>query len=752
MKKFLKLPVALFLVVLLVAASIPTGQAVSAAPSISMGPANPEFMEALQTKTSESSLEDVSLGLIPNPVEIKKTGDAAVSDSAATVQSLPSVYPTDKNYKRYQTAVKDQDQSGACWAFASLALTESNLLKNGQSSRNFSERNMMNASGFDKNYLQGGNFNMAMAYLSRWSGPVDESEDYPFIPPSSATKGDLTGKEDEHIQDAVYIVQNDFTAVKQAVMQYGAAFAGIHMYATQTEYNNFYNSNNAAFYCYDGSLTANHAVTIVGWDDTYSKNNFRVTPSRNGAFIIKNSWGTSFGKSGYFYISYDDVFIGDSLYAISDVESPGNYDNIYQYDPLGWCTSIGFTNLNTAWFTNVYRTSANAELLKAVSFYTTAPGASYQVYVSAGTATPPDFSSMTPVKTGTFEDAGYHTVVLPSSVTIPKYTNYTVCVKATNPTGYNTTNWPIAVEYPIAGYSSGATISAGQSFVSYTGNSWLDLTATPYCNVCLKALTDTAPVPVTGVTINKKSFTLKKAGATYQLTATVAPSNATNKAVKWTSSNTKVATVDSKGKVTAKGNGQATITATTVSGGKKATCAAKVQIAVTGVKLNKTSWQIQKGRTYKLTATVSPSNAYTKAVKWTSSNKKVATVDSKGKVTAKSVGKTTIAATTTSGGKRASCTIYVISATQAANPYVSNVKATSVRFNWTKIAGSKVKYKVYRATSKTGTYSLVGTTSNSYMNVKSLKANKNYYFKVRTVVNGKYKEYSTVVHVKTPKK
>ena len=177
----------------------------------------------------------------------------------------------------------------------------------------------------------------------------------------------------------------------------------------------------------------------------------------------------------------------------------------------------------------------------------------------------------------------------------------------------------------------------------------------------------------------------------------------------------------------------------------------KVQIAVTGVKLNKTSWQIQKGRTYKLSATVSPSTATTKTVKWTSSNTKAATVSSSGLVTAKSIGKATITTTTVSGGKKAYCTIYVISATQAANPYVSYVKSTSVRVNWTKIAGSNVKYKVYRAISRTGSYTLIGTTSGSYMNVKSLKSSKDYYFKVRTVVNGKNKEYSSIVHVKTSK-
>ena len=168
----------------------------------------------------------------------------------------------------------------------------------------------------------------------------------------------------------------------------------------------------------------------------------------------------------------------------------------------------------------------------------------------------------------------------------------------------------------------------------------------------------------TGVSLNKTSATLTSKGATVSLSATVSPSDAGNKAVTWKSSNTSVATVSSSGVVTAVGNGTATITATTSVGSKTATCKVTVNIAPTGVSLNKTSATLtQKGETVSLTATVSPSNAADKTVTWKSSNTSVATVSSSGVVTAVGNGTATITVTTSAGSKTATCKVTVSIAT-----------------------------------------------------------------------------------------
>ena len=167
-------------------------------------------------------------------------------------------------------------------------------------------------------------------------------------------------------------------------------------------------------------------------------------------------------------------------------------------------------------------------------------------------------------------------------------------------------------------------------------------------------------IAVTGVTLDKTTLSLTE-GESATLTATIAPTNATNKNVTWTSSDTAVATVDATGKVTAVKEGKATISAK--AGDKTATCEVTVNkkeeqvVAVESVTLDKTSAELKEGETVTLTATVAPENATDKTVTWTSSDTAVATVDAAGKVTAVKEGKATI--TATAGGKTATCTVTV---------------------------------------------------------------------------------------------
>ncbi len=184
---------------------------------------------------------------------------------------------------------------------------------------------------------------------------------------------------------------------------------------------------------------------------------------------------------------------------------------------------------------------------------------------------------------------------------------------------------------------------------------------TATCTVTVKAAT----VPVTGVSLNKTTLSMT-AGGTQTITATVTPSNATNKSVTWSSDNTSVATVSSSGVVTAKAAGTAIITVKTNDGGKTATCTVTVKaatVSVTGVSLDKTSLTMTIGDMQTLTATITPSNATNKSVTWSSSNKSVATVSSSGVVTGQSVGTATITVTTNDGGKTATCTVKVQAAT-----------------------------------------------------------------------------------------
>ena len=202
------------------------------------------------------------------------------------------------------------------------------------------------------------------------------------------------------------------------------------------------------------------------------------------------------------------------------------------------------------------------------------------------------------------------------------------------------------------------------------------------------------------VTLNKQSITLEK-GKTIALTATVLPENTYDKKITWSSSNVKVAKVVN-GKVTAVGPGQARIYAKT-SNSIKTSCLVKVPtptIAVTSVKLNKTSASLTKGGSVTLTATAEPSNATNKTITWTTSNSKVATV-SNGVVKAVGTGTATITAKS-QNGKTATCTVNVtvpvttlsFNKVNFSSLYIDLGKSVNISFSAVK-GKTPYKYAVY---------------------------------------------------------
>lgn len=190
---------------------------------------------------------------------------------------------------------------------------------------------------------------------------------------------------------------------------------------------------------------------------------------------------------------------------------------------------------------------------------------------------------------------------------------------------------------------------------------------TATCTVTVTA-GGTTTVPVTGVTVTPATLSLVVNG-TSTLTAAVAPANATNRAVTWSTSAPAVATVDAAtGVVKAIAVGTATITATTADGNKTATCtvtvtAAATNVPVTGVSLSAKTLVIGKNITKNLKATVAPANATNKNVTWVSSNKTIASVDAKGNVKGLKKGTVTITATTADGAKKATCAVTVTEVT-----------------------------------------------------------------------------------------
>lgn len=220
----------------------------------------------------------------------------------------------------------------------------------------------------------------------------------------------------------------------------------------------------------------------------------------------------------------------------------------------------------------------------------------------------------------------------------------------------------------ITGVSSGTTVvtAVSKSNTSKKAN----------CVVTVKRSgTGTIPTPtpspspsnvaVTKITLNSTKIEIEE-GKTSMLKATVEPSNATDKEVSYSSSNEKIAKVDNSGKITGVKAGTAVIIATSKSNSsKKATCVVTVkpkEIKVTQIKLNKTNIEIEEGKTEKIEVTIQPSNATNKEIKYSTSDEKIAKVDSNGTITGLKEGTVTITAKS-NNGKTANCKVTVKSKT-----------------------------------------------------------------------------------------
>ncbi len=447
-------------------------------------PINPEFLRFQEGLAAGRSLflagrSEEDLGLIPSPLDLSHLRRQVSMEPRSAALGLPANY--DLRGEGRVTAVRNQLNCGSCWAFAAYGSLESNLMVS--ETDDFSENHLKNTHGFDWKPCGGGNGDIAAAYLARWGGAVSERDD-PYRPSSRPSRPGL--KPVKHIQEVVILpgrrdsLDND--DIKQAVMAHGGVYTPIYWS------NSYYASENYAYYGNDTNKI-NHAVVIVGWDDHYPKENFPAAPPGDGAFIVRNSWGPRWGEKGYFYLSYYDTSMVRESYVFDNAEPVANYDRIYQYDPLGWTSSLGYDS-DTAWFSNVF-SAVEDEKLRAVSFFSASLNSAYGIYVYKDVTSGPTTGVLAGSETGTLAFPGYHTINLSSSIRLTSGRKFSVVVKLTTP-GFN---YPIPLEEPFPNYSSRAKANAGESYASSDGVSWEDVAVSyPNTNACLKAFTSSTMV------------------------------------------------------------------------------------------------------------------------------------------------------------------------------------------------------------------------------------------------------------------
>jgi C1A family cysteine protease len=459
--------------------------------AVKIAPINPSFLEYVEKArigaVSLYSAEGFRLGEIPAPVDLTHIKGPV---NKRTETSYPPVFDLRDIDKL--SPVKDQGQCGSCWTFATYGSLESYLIPEGW---DFSEQDLNANHGFDPPECAGGNAFMSAAYLARWDGPLAESDvPYPYL--SSGFSPQKHVQQVEFLPDRGSPLDND--AVKYFVTTYGA------VYLRMTWDSLYYNSSTFS-YCYSGSASQNHGVCIVGWDDNYDKNKFNTIPPANGAFIVRNSWGTSWGEGGYFYLSYYDAKLSP-VASFNNAEGTNNYSHVYQYDPLGWVTDLGFIN-TVGWAGNIF-TALDNQPVQAVGFYTNDldVNLTIHIYKNISGSSDPTNGTLASTKASFFTYPGYHTVLLDSPVALTTSEKFSVVIRFEN----SSYTYPLAVELPLSSYSSNATANPGESFASSNGTNWIDIaTSFSNTNACIKAFgmsscppaqTPLNPLPADGAT------------------------------------------------------------------------------------------------------------------------------------------------------------------------------------------------------------------------------------------------------------
>jgi C1A family cysteine protease len=447
---------------------------------------NPKFIKYLEDH--EAGKEWVAmtsdghpLGLIPDPYDFSSLDTSHLdSQSSLDISALPKSYDLRTKTNKLPP-LRDQGDCGSCWAFATYAGLESSLLPSQK--KDFSEQHLIDKHGFKGGPCIGGSINKSVAYLARWSGPINESD----VPYKYASYLDAPVPK-KHVQNVIYIPPrsgpSDNKKIKEAVKKYGPVYVTMY-YAPN---NQCYDPANYAYY--NTSIEeGGHAVAIVGWKNNFDKNKFKDIPPGNGAFIVRNSWGPNWGENGYFYVSYHDAYLGrvGLNAAFKKPEATKNYKDIYEYDPSGCTTMLGYPPLEKAWFANIFKAKSNNGL-RAVSFYAWGTTNKYKIYVYTNVdANAPRSGTLARKKSGKLDEMGYYTVRF-KKVPLKENERFSVVVELETK-GWN---YPISIEKPISGYTKNLKAKKGQSFVSEDGEIWDDLpTFKSYkkTSVCLKAFT-----------------------------------------------------------------------------------------------------------------------------------------------------------------------------------------------------------------------------------------------------------------------
>lgn len=531
MKKLFKRIIAAITAATLAAGSVPLNMTASA----QLAPVKVNGHGMLSSVSEEyigyiDSGEGGKAGVAPSMLDMSYLGESYAQLTQTANKKFPSSYDL-RDYGRV-SPVENQSPYGTCWSFASLGTIESQLITQ-FTDISFSKKHLVwnsyeneymreffngarSEEDFADPYNMGGFVGLAAATMAEWNGPV-----YSYRLPYDKDDTDehLTGESDFHLTDVYFATANTYITdgydnilekevseniIKELVSEYGAST--ISFCSDDAYYNNEYYTS----FCYDENKVSDHAVSVVGWDDDFSREKFGTSddtrPEKDGAWLIKNSWGADWGDDGYFWLSYEDPTIGSVATYI--VDSKDNYSNYYGVGKM-WSLNASADTFykdedakKYGYMSNIF-TAKGDEQLEAVSFYTTDVNTQYEitVYTDTDKENPVSGNIASSGLIGTEKYPGYHTVELDKAVALKSGENFSIVVKLTNPQY----EYPLPIETYFNGFynSSPKYSDDGRvSMYSENGKDWNDVSELSYVTdgytlcatgFCLSAFTNPLP-------------------------------------------------------------------------------------------------------------------------------------------------------------------------------------------------------------------------------------------------------------------
>lgn len=488
------------------------------------------------------------------------------------------------------TSVKNQKNSDNCWAYGALASLESSLLmanhadkktldlsenhltwftyhganSNGKSS--YAGKDTFLAAETGNPYREGGMRDFSTATLARWFGAVDESR----AQTATSLSSNLRNISDIRLKNADFLPSPKTAAGKKAIKQYLTTKGAVDVSYFDSERYWNRSEGKTSYYCSSQAI-ANHEVAIVGWDDNFSKNNFLSKPPGNGAWIVKNSWGSAWGNKGYFYLSYYDKSICDATFFEAEPRTyrkggvNHEYTSVYQYDGVG-AGDAQFSSDRKVAAANRF-TARKDEVIQAVGTYTNAADSTVNVSICLNpSVSDPTKGAKKYSETFSVPYAGYHTLQLKQPVGVPKGYTFSVTITTYDKDGNEKYYFfPVESQYTKYKLAASIDVSKGQSYL-YLGGRWYDAAGKlpagkldnqyKFGNALAKAFTVKAGSEAQEITV-KDSFIKTVGNKPFYLEAKSSKGSGT---LLYRSDDTSTASVSSSGKVTLKKPGKAVIT------------------------------------------------------------------------------------------------------------------------------------------------------------------------------------------------